>query len=72
MAICNGPDLYATARTNPGLVVALIAEAERRFMTEIPLTASGPWDPEAQEAMCAGLAAADELLTAAYRQRIKD
>jgi hypothetical protein len=39
----DGPNLYA----------------ERRFMTGIPLAASGPWDPGAQEAMRAALAAAD-------------
>lgn len=55
----DGPNLYATAATNPDLVVALIPEAERRFMTEIPLAASGPWDPIAREAIRAGLAAAD-------------
>ena len=55
----DGPNLYATAATDPDLVVALIPEAERRFMTEIPLAASGPWEPEAQEAMRVGLAAAD-------------
>lgn len=55
----DGPDLYATAAADPDLVVALIPEAERRFMTEIPLAVSGPWEPGAQEAMRAGLAAAD-------------
>lgn len=55
----DGPSLYATAATDPDLIVALIPEAERRFMTEIPLAGSGPWQPEAQEAMRAGLAAAD-------------
>jgi hypothetical protein len=55
----DGPNLYATAATDPDLIVALIPEAERRFMTEIPLVASGPWEPGAQKAMCAGLAAAD-------------
>jgi hypothetical protein len=55
----DGLNLYATAATNPDLVVAKIPEAERRFMTEIPLAASGPWEPGAQEAMRAGLAAAD-------------
>ena len=55
----DGPNLYATAATNPDLIVAKIPEAERRFMTEIPLTASGPWQPAAQEAMRVGLAAAD-------------
>lgn len=55
----DGPDLYATAAADPDLVVTLIPEAERRFMTEIPLAVSGPWEPGAQEAMRAGLAAAD-------------
>ena len=55
----DGPNLYATAAENPDLVVALIPEAERRFMTEIPLAASGPWEPGAREALRAGLAAAD-------------
>jgi hypothetical protein len=61
----DGPNLYATAATNPDLVVARIPEAERRFMTEIPLAASGPWEPGAQEAMRAGLAAADARKTGA-------
>lgn len=55
----DGPNLYATAATDPDLVVARIPQAERRFMTEIPLASSGPWEPGAQEAMRAGLAAAD-------------
>lgn len=55
----DGPNLYATAATDPDRVVARIPEAERRFMTEIPLAASGPWEPGAQDAMRAGLAAAD-------------
>ena len=55
----DGPNLYATAAADPDLVVAKIPETERRFMTEIPMTASGPWEPEARNAMRAGLAAAD-------------
>jgi hypothetical protein len=55
----DGRNLYATAATDPDLIVALIPEAERRFMTEIPLAASGPWEPGAQGAMRAALAAAD-------------
>jgi hypothetical protein len=55
----DGPNLYATAATDPDLVVARIPEAERRFMTEIPLAASGPWAPGEREAMRAELAAAD-------------
>ena len=55
----DGPDLYATAARDPDLVVARIPESERRFMTEIPLAASGPWPAEEREAMRAVLAAAD-------------
>jgi hypothetical protein len=55
----DGPNLYATAATDPDRIVVLIPEAERRFMTEIPLAASGTWEPGEQETMRAGLAAAD-------------
>nr|BFE57786.1 hypothetical protein GCM10020063_023120 [Dactylosporangium thailandense] len=55
----DGPNLYATAAADPDRVVALIPEPERRFMTEIPLAASGPWEPGAREAIRAALAAAD-------------
>lgn len=55
----DGRNLYATAAADPDLVVALIPEAERRFMTEIPLAASGPWKPGARQQMRAALAAAD-------------
>ena len=55
----DGPELYAPAATDPDLIVTLIPEAERRFMTEIPLAASGPWEPGVRETMRARLAAAD-------------
>jgi hypothetical protein len=55
----DGPSLYATAATDPDLIVAKIPQAERRFMTEIPLGTSGPWEPGAQEAIRLALAAAD-------------
>lgn len=61
----DGPGLYAAAATDPDLVVARIPEGERRFMTEIPLAESGPWEPGAQQAMRAGLAAADARLASA-------
>jgi hypothetical protein len=61
----DGPNLYATAATDPDRVVALIPEAERRFITEIPLASTGPWEAEAREAMRAGLAAADARRAAA-------
>lgn len=41
----DGPNLYAAAATNPDLVVARIPEAQRRFMTEMPLAASGRGNP---------------------------
>jgi hypothetical protein len=55
----DGPRLYATAETDPDLFISRIPEAERRFMTEIPLAHSGPWEPEAREALRVALAAAD-------------
>lgn len=55
----DGPDLYETAASNPQLVVDRIPESERRFMTEIPLAASGPWDAAEREAMRVGLADVD-------------
>lgn len=55
----DGPNLYATVANDPDLVVARIPEADRRFMTEIPLTATGPWESEVRDAMRAALAAAD-------------
>jgi hypothetical protein len=55
----DGPSLYATVATDPDLIVEWIPESERRFMTEIPLTATGSWEPAVREAMRAGLAAAD-------------
>ncbi|TDD61867.1 hypothetical protein E1263_05630 [Kribbella antibiotica] len=58
-----GPELYRTAAEDPQLVVARIPEPERRFMADIPLTSSGPWEPGAQEKLMAGLAAADAAIT---------
>ncbi|MFI5708095.1 hypothetical protein [Kribbella sp. NPDC051620] len=55
----DGPNLYATATQDPDLVVARIPEPERRYMTEIPLAASGPWNPTEQTALRTALAAAD-------------
>lgn len=55
----DGPNLYATAASNPDAVVTRIPEHERRFMTEIPLAASGPWDATDRDALRRGLAAAD-------------
>jgi hypothetical protein len=55
----DGPNLYATAASNPDLVVTRIPEPERRYMTEIPLAGSGPWHPAEQAALRTTLAEAD-------------
>lgn len=55
----DGPDLYQTAAAHPEVVAERIPESERRFMTEIPLAASGPWDAAEREAMRVGLAEVD-------------
>ncbi|MGX9296505.1 hypothetical protein [Tsukamurella paurometabola] len=55
----DGPDLYTTAGRDPDLFVTRIPEAERRFMTEIPLAASGPWPAAERAALREALAAAD-------------
>jgi hypothetical protein len=55
----DGPALYAAASADPGVVTSRIPEHERRFMTEIPLAASGPWDAAEREAMRLALAAAE-------------
>ncbi|NAZ80909.1 hypothetical protein GTR02_03640 [Kineococcus sp. R8] len=60
----DGPGLYTVAAQDPDLVVARIPECRRRFMTEIPLAGSGPWEPGAREAMRGGLAAADARASA--------
>lgn len=58
----DGPDLYATAESDPDRVVALIPENERRFMTEIPLADSGPWKPADRKALRDKLRRADDAL----------
>ncbi|MEV4351138.1 hypothetical protein AB0J83_42315 [Actinoplanes sp. NPDC049596] len=60
----DGPALCATAAADPDLVAARIPSSERRFLADIPLTSSGPWKPGEQEALRAGLAAADSRAAA--------
>lgn len=55
----DGPGLYATAGRDPDLFVTRIPQAQRRFMTEIPLAVSGPWPEAERAAMRDALAAAD-------------
>jgi hypothetical protein len=59
----DGPNLYATAATDPDLVAARIPADQRRYLTEIPLTSSGPWDPADRAALRAALEAADARAT---------
>lgn len=47
----DGPNLYAAAENDPDLVVARIAENQRRYMTDIPLAGSGPWQPGVRDAI---------------------
>jgi hypothetical protein len=61
----DGPELYRTAAEDPDLLVERIPADERRFLTEIPLAASGPWEEASREAMRAGIAAADARRIAA-------
>ncbi|HWS49419.1 MAG TPA: hypothetical protein VN241_00280 [Microbacterium sp.] len=63
----DGPSLYATAAKEPDVVAERIPEDERRFMTEIPLATSGPWDPASRAEVLAGLAEADARRAARSR-----
>ncbi|GAB3817337.1 hypothetical protein GCM10028820_18120 [Tessaracoccus terricola] len=56
----DGPNLYAMAHSDPETFVTLLAADERRFMTEIPLAASGPWHQQDRDALLRRLRAADE------------
>ncbi|WP_353115002.1 hypothetical protein [Microbacterium sp.] len=55
----DGPALYSLAGTDPDAFAARLPEPERRYLTEIPLTWSGPWSDEDRKAMRAGIAEAD-------------
>jgi hypothetical protein len=47
----DGPNLYAAAEGEPDRFVTTIPAEQRRFLTEIPLAASGPWAPEDRAAL---------------------
>lgn len=55
----DGPSLYATAGSDPARLVSLIPESERRYLTEIPLAESGPWDDASRAEMRRGIVEAD-------------
>ncbi|MGZ0148220.1 hypothetical protein ACXJJ3_14200 [Kribbella sp. WER1] len=55
----DGPRLYDAVLDDPDLVAATIPEDERRFMTELPMTNTGPWPAETVDTMRSSLAAAD-------------
>lgn len=67
----DGPNLYATAWSDPDRVVSRIPEVERRFMTEIPSAHSGPWDKGSREEMRELLRAADPRRVRTLRQQIE-
>ncbi len=56
----DGPNLYASAERDPALLVARIPEAERRYLTHIPLACSGPWEDDDRSALREALRRADE------------
>lgn len=55
----DGPNLYEMAESDPDRFVTTIPEDQRRFLTEIPLAWSGPWETTEREALCARLERAD-------------
>ena len=55
----DGPNLYETAESDPDRFVTTIPEHQRRFLTEIPLAWSGPWETTEREALRAALERAD-------------
>lgn len=55
----DGPALYRTAAEDPDRFVALVPAARRRHLADIPLAASGPWKPGAQERLRRALDDAD-------------
>ncbi|MET9326333.1 hypothetical protein [Tsukamurella sp. NPDC003166] len=60
----DGPNLYRTAAERPDEFMTRIPEPERRFMTEIPLAASGLWPEAERAALRSTLAAADARASA--------
>ncbi len=58
----DGPSLYAAALHDPDRVVRAIPPRDRRYLSEIPLTGSGPWPEGEQERIREGLRVADQSL----------
>ena len=55
----DGPNLYEMAESDPERFVTTIPEDQRRFLTEIPLAWSGPWETTERETLRARLERAD-------------
>jgi hypothetical protein len=55
----DGRNLFAAAERDPATVVARIPRHERRYMTEIPVASSGPWDKNSRAEVRAALEEAD-------------
>ncbi|HUP84493.1 MAG TPA: hypothetical protein VM143_02390 [Acidimicrobiales bacterium] len=58
----DGPNLYSAVLEDPERVARLIPPQDRRYITEVPLTGSGPWPDGEQDRMRTALAAADATL----------
>ncbi|MCI1262794.1 MAG: hypothetical protein LKG20_11085 [Tetrasphaera jenkinsii] len=61
----DGTVLYPLLRTDPVAVARAFPPDARRYMLELPLAWSGPWDEEERERMRRGLAQADEAIASA-------
>lgn len=55
----DGPNLYALARQDSDRFVTTLPASERRHLTEIPLTDSGPWPAAERKALAEALRRAD-------------
>lgn len=58
----DGPNLYRAALEDPARVARLIPPDGRRYIAEIPLAGSGPWQEGEQDRLREGLRAADRAI----------
>jgi hypothetical protein len=60
----DGPNLYGSLLTDPMTLARSIPAERRRYMFELPLAETGPFDPDVRRQMELGLAEADAWLRA--------